>query len=488
MCAVWAEKAYLGHTIFTRMMLSRSLLLLLLVVLSSAVQAQISSDTDEIVLRKLYDEALVNGESYENLRVLCKDVGARLSGSPEADKAVEWGEAVLNKLGLDRVFLQEIEVPVWVRGAPEECYIPETTGETIRPLKVCALGGSISTPPQGLESTVVEVQHFDDLEKLGREAIEGKIVFFNRPMDPRNIVTFKSYGGCVDQRSQGAIEAAQFGAIGVLVRSMNLRDDDFPHTGSMRYSDEVDRIPSAAISTNDANYLSERLKKEPDTRVFIRMSCRTLPNKKSYNVIGELKGSEHPERIIVVGGHLDSWDLGEGAHDDGAGCVQSIEVLRLFKATGVRPKNTIRAVLFMNEENGNNGGRTYAKKSKEEGLIHLAALESDRGGFSPRGFSVDADDLVFSNLKTFEKKFKPYDANAIEKGYGGVDIGPLKEQGVPLIGLVPDSQRYFDHHHSDNDVFEEVNKRELELGGAAMASLIYLIDKYGVEFATDPAK
>lgn len=445
-------------------------------------------EEDERALRTIYDEALVNGESYENLRVLCKQVGARLSGSPEAEKAVEWGKLTMEQLGLDRVFLQEIEVPVWVRGNNEHAYVANASPDGPRELKICALGGSIATPAAGLEAKVIEVQSFEDLDVLGSKAIEGNIVFFNRPMDPRNINTFRSYGGCVDQRAAGAVEAAQYGAVGVLVRSMNLRDDDFPHTGSMHYSDEVDKIPSAAISTNDANYLSAQLKEQPNTRVHLQLSCKTLPNQKSYNVIGELHGSEDPDRIIVVGGHLDSWDVGEGAHDDGAGCVQSIEVLRLFKAAGIKPKNTIRAVLFMNEENGNYGGRTYAAKSKEEGLIHVAALESDRGGFSPRGFSVDANDVVFNNLHQWESLFGPYDAATIEKGYGGVDIGPLKEFGVPLIGLVPDSQRYFDHHHSDNDVFEEVNKRELELGGAAMAGLIYLIDKYGLDFAVDPSK
>lgn len=443
-------------------------------------------DDDETVIREIFDEALSHGECYENLRVLCKDVGGRLSGSPEAAKAVAWGKKLMDDYGFDKVYLQEIEVPHWVRGNIEEakCYRYDAGGDEIflKNLNVCALGHSIGTDGKTLTGEVIEVHHLEELEQLGREQLEGKIVFFNRPMDEKHINTFHAYGGCVDQRSVGANESGKFGAVGVIVRSMNLRLDDYPHTGVMRYEDGARQIPAVAISTNDAETLSKWLKESEDpVMVDLRLNCEMLGTAKSHNVIGEITGSEHPDKIILFGGHLDSWDLGEGAHDDGAGVVQSVEVLRIFKSMNLKPKHTIRAVLFMNEENGNNGGLAYARMVKEKQEVHIAAIETDRGGFSPRGFSIDAGPNEVKHLQQYRALLEPYGLHYFEPGYGGVDIGPLKDQDVILIGLVPDSQRYFDHHHAATDVFEGVNKRELELGAASMAALVFLIDKYGFE-------
>lgn len=457
-----------------------ALLILPLITLTSGRQVE----DDKKVLKNIFDEVLTNGECYDHLHDLCKDIGGRLSGSPEAAKAVEWGKKVMEDYGFDKVYLQEITVPHWVRGNNEGAeLLLEKKGkvENLGALNICALGHSVGTEGKWLEAEVIEVQGLEELEKLGRDKIEGKIVFYNRPMNPRNVNTFKSYGGCVDQRSRGASEAGQFGAVATICRSMNLRQDDHPHTGVMMYKDGIDKIPAAAISTNDADKLSEAIKQNSDaqtTKVRIKLSCEMLPDEKSFNVIGEITGSKYPEKVIVFGGHLDSWDNGEGAHDDGVGVVQSIEVLRIFKALKMKPKHTIRAVLFMNEENGNNGGKGYAKVAKDNGEVHLAAIESDRGGFSPRGFSIDADDAKVKYISKWRKILEPYGLHFFEKGYGGVDIGPLKEQDVPLVGLVPDSQRYFDYHHSADDVFENVNKRELELGAGSMAALVYLIDKY----------
>ncbi len=457
------------------------LLLLPLLALSNSSH----SDSDETVIRKIYDEALVNGECYDHLYDLCKDIGGRLSGSPEAAKAVVWGKKVMEDYGFDKVYLQEVMVPHWVRGDVEEAVLLENRAngeiEKIGNLHICALGHSTGTDGKWLEGEVIEVQQLSDLEKLGREKIEGKIVFFNRPMDPRNINTFKSYGGCVDQRSRGASEASEFGAVGTIVRSMNLRNDDHPHTGVMSYTEGIDKIPAVAVSTRDANKLSKLIKNDEGNKyhVRLRLNCEMLPDVKSYNVVGEITGTEFPEKIIAFGGHLDSWDNSEGAHDDGAGVVQAIEVLRIFKTMKLKTRHTIRAVLFMNEENGNNGGKGYARIALEKGEEHIAAIESDRGGFSPRGFSIDADDKTVAVISKWRSLLEPYGLHFFEKGYGGVDIGPLKEQGVILIGLVPDSQRYFDYHHSAADVFENVNKRELELGAASMASLVYLIDTHG---------
>lgn len=444
-----------------------------------------AQDADTRQIQALYHAALTEGSAYGWLDHLSNQIGGRLSGSVQAEQAVEYTRKELEALGLDRVWLQPVMVPKWVRGTAEFAYIESQPGNTNN-VPICALGGSVATPPGGLKARVVEVQGVEDLEALGAEGISGKIVFFNRPMDPTRIHTFQAYSGCVDQRHGGAAEAAKYGAVGVIVRSMNLRLDDFPHTGSMSYGDlpPEQRIPAAAISTNGAELLSTTLNLNPDIRFFFRQNCRQLPDVQSYNVIGELRGSTYPDEIMVVGGHLDSWDLGDGAHDDGAGCVQSMEVLRLFQKTGYRPKRTLRVVLFMNEENGLRGGRAYAAEAERKGEVHRFALESDAGGFTPRGFSFDCSDEAFARIEAWKPLFEPYLVHHFVRGGGGADIGPLKPQGPILAGLRPDSQRYFDHHHSEYDTFEGVNRRELELGAATMAALIYLVDAHGSELWT----
>lgn len=446
------------------------------------VSATLFSQTpDEAQIKKIYDAALLKGQSYQWLDHLSNQIGGRLSGSLNAQRAIEYTKAELEKLGLDRVWLQPVMVPKWVRGAKEYAYIEAADGSTTT-VPICALGGSVATKPGGLKANVIEVQGIEDLEKLGREKIEGKIVFYNRPMQANLINTFQAYGGCVDQRHAGAKEAAKFGAVGVIVRSVNLRLDDFPHTGAMSYGDTPvnQRIPSAAISTNGAEMLSAMLALAPNkVKFYFSQHCKQLPDVQSYNVIGEIRGNEYPNEIMVVGGHLDSWDLGDGSHDDGAGCVQSMEVLRLFKETGYKPKRTIRVVLFMNEENGLRGGNKYAEVAKNKNEKHVFALESDSGGFTPRGFSFDCSDANFKQVESWKPLFEPYLIHSFTKGGSGADIGPLKNSEIVLAGLRPDSQRYFDHHHAENDTFEHVNKRELELGAATMTALMYLFDKYG---------
>ena len=378
-------------------------------------------------------------------------------------------------------------VPKWIRGNPEFAYIETAPGKTI-PVNLCALGGSISTPLAGIKAHVLEVQSIDQLKKTPRDSIKGKIVFFNRPMQADIISTFEAYGGCVNQRYDGAKEAARFGAIGAIVRSMNLRLDDLPHTGAMSYGNTPieNRIPSAAISTNDAERLSGMLKIDPNLKFYFKQNCKQLKDVQSYNVIGELTGNQYPNQIIIVGGHLDSWDLGDGSHDDGAGCVQSMDVLRLLKLTGIKPKRTIRVVLFMNEENGLRGGLKYAEVAKRKGERHIFALESDSGGFTPRGFSFEGPDYKISQILEWKSLFEPYLIHYFRMGGSGADIGPLKDKDIVLAGLSPDSQRYFDHHHASNDTFDAVNKRELELGAATMTSLVYLIDKYGLNVIKSP--
>ncbi len=452
----------------------------LLLAIMVSFQVAFSQSGDEVQIKKIYDTALTEGKAYGWLNYLSNQIGGRLSGSVQAQQAVDYTKRQLDSLGLDRVWLQPVMVPKWVRGTPEFAYLETKPGHTTN-VAICALGGSVGTPDGGVKANVVEVKGLEDLEKLGREKIEGKIVFYNRPMDPTVINTFEAYGRCVDQRYSGAAEAAKYGAVGVVVRSMTLRLDDYPHTGSMAYGDIAveDRIPAAAISTNGAELLGTTLKLNPNTKFYFNQNCKYFPDVESYNVIGEIKGSTHPNEIMIVGGHLDSWDLGDGSHDDGAGCVQSMDVLYLLKKTGYRPKRTIRVVLFMNEENGLRGGNKYAEVAKRKKEKHVFALESDAGGFTPRGFSFDCSDENYDQILGWKELFEPYLIHMFVRGGSGADVGPLKDDNIVLSGLRPDGQRYFDHHHAENDTFEHVNKRELHLGAATMASLVYLMDKYG---------
>jgi len=440
---------------------------------------------DSMMIKQLFNTSLNDGQSYQWLDYLSNNIGSRLSGSLGAELAVDYTKEQMIDLDLDNVWLQPVMVPKWTRGAKEYAYIETAPGVTSI-ANICALGGSVPTPYGGLKAKVVEVKSFEELKELGREKIQGNIVFYNRPMQDDLIQTMRAYGGAVGQRYSGASEAAKYGAVGVVVRSMSLSQDDFPHTGAMSYGDTPKdlRVPACAISTNGANYLSATLKLQPNLLFYFNQNCKSHPDVQSYNVIGEIRGSESPNNFIVVGGHLDSWDLGDGSHDDGAGCVQSLEVLRLLKKVGYQPKHTIRAVMFMNEENGLRGGNKYAEEAKRKEEFHVFALESDAGGFTPRGFSFDTNEDNFQQIKNWENLFYPYLVNRFVRGGSGADIGPLKNQGIisVLAGLSPDSQRYFDYHHAANDTFDKVNKRELELGAAAMTGIIYLMDKYGHNF------
>ena len=456
----------------------RLLLFLLLIQPVFYAQKTPKISSDSLFIRNIYDEALLRGKAYEDLRELCKNIGHRLTGSAEAAMAISWSEEKMKSYGFDKVYLQAIKVPHWERGNTESAWYKNNKGE-IQKLHVLALGGSIGTDGL-LQASLIEFKTLEALKKAKRKDIEGKIVFINQEMDASQIITFKAYGACYPIRGDGAIEAAKLGAIGVIIRSLGLPDDDYPHTGSMKYDSTVTKIPAAAISTHDADNLSKASQQGP-IDIFIELDCRNYPAADSYNVIAEISGDKKNE-IITFGGHLDSWDTGEGAHDDGAGVIHCMEALRILKSLNYKPKHTLRVVFFMNEENGNMGGKSYASWSKEKGEIQYAALESDRGGFSPRGFGCDGNEKQVEHLKNFAPLFSNYELNQWEKGGGGVDIGPLKDTfpGIPLYGFIPDSQRYFDFHHAPSDVFENVNKRELELGAAAIGSFIYLIDTYPI--------
>jgi len=440
-----------------------------------------SQSNDQKMLKNIYNFSLTNSKCYSWLDDLSNKIGSRLSGSDGAEKGVAYVKAQLETLGLDKVYLQEVMVPKWVRGEKETAYFMDNKTKVTIP--ICALGGSIATSKSGLTAEVIEVKSLKELETLGEEKLKGKIIFYNRPFEPENIDAFKSYGKCVDQRYYGAKEATKYGAVGTIVRSMNFRLDDFPHTGAQSYGDipKDNYIPTAAISTNAAELLSKKLKENSKLKFYMKLSCQTLDDVLSYNVIGEITGSVNPEKIMTVGGHLDSWDLADGSHDDGAGVVQSMAVLECFKKLNYKPKNTIRVVLFMNEENGGRGGKKYEEVSKLNNENHIFALESDSGGFSPRGFSFECDEANFQKVNSWKYLFEPYLIHNFVKGGTGSDIEPLTSKKIVKAGLQPDSQRYFDYHHAANDTFDAVNKRELELGAATMASLMYLFDQYGID-------
>jgi carboxypeptidase Q len=431
---------------------------------------------DSVMLKRFFTEALVKGQSYENLRYLCKNIGPRLSGSANAAEAVTWTENIMKSYKLDSVWLQPVYVPKWVRGKKESAKIISSSGKT--DVNVTALGNSVGTGKKGIQGNIVEFGSLEEMKKHGDE-VAGKIVFLNEPMDLSLYSTGRMYGKTGNTRYIGPQEAGKLGAVGVVVRSLTTSMDDFPHTGATDYGTETNRIPAVAISTNDAVILSREIAQDPNLEFYFRTNCEMLGEVLSYNVIGQINGSETPDEYIVFGGHLDSWDLAEGAHDDGAGIVHSLEAMRLLK-DNYRPRRSIRAVMFINEENGLAGGTEYAKMAQQNKEKHVVAIESDGGGFLPMGFGINASDEVIKRVQSWSPLFKPYRLFVFEKGYGGADIGPLNDLGVPLLGLEPSDQRYFDMHHSAKDVFEIVNRRELELGCASMASMVYLIDRYGL--------
>lgn len=453
-------------------MLLRTIFAGLLILLSGSINSQDPSK----VLSSLFDEALTDRTAYDHLEYLCKKTPGRLCGSGAAAKAVEYTRKALRDAGADSVWLQEVRVPFWERGFEKCTMLSKISGN--KDLSIAALGLSAGTSKKGIQAEVIELKNIAELESEGREAIQGKIVFFNNRVDNKLINTFSGYSSAVRERSSGASEASKYGAVAVIVRSVTQNLDDYPHTGSTRYDEGVEKIPAVAVSTIDAETLSESLKTDPGLKIHLISTCVSHPDATSYNVIGEIRGSEKPEEIITVGGHLDSWDITEGAHDDAGGCVQAIEMIRLYHKLGIRPKRTVRAVMFMNEEISATGGRKYAEVALKNHEKHYAALESDRGVMSPRGFGFDADGERLRNLQSLSKWFKPYIITDFDKGGGGSDIGPLKAGGALLIGYIPDAQRYFSYHHSAHDTFEEVNIRELQMGSAAIASLIYLIDLF----------
>lgn len=424
----------------------------------------------------IFENALNSNVAYKNLRMLCETTEGRIAGSPAAAAAVEYTRQIMENMDLDSVYLQEMTVPNWKRGDKEVAKILSTKLGN-QDVEVIALGLSVGTGNRGISAEVIEIHHLEELEELGRQELENKIVFFNRPVDQNHYNTFEGYSGAVGQRFHGPTMAAEYGAVAAVVRSVTTASHDYPHTGVTRFREDGKNIPALAVSPLGADILGKWLESDPDLKLYLRSTSVRLPDAVSYNVIGEIRGSVYPDQIITVGGHLDAWDNSPGAHDNGAGCMQSIDVLRIFQEHGIQPKRTIRAVMFMDEEIAQSGGRKYAKMADLANEKHYFAIESDRGAFTPRGFSIDAKDERITAIQGLKPYFEYYGMHEIFKGGSGVDIAPLKNYfDITLAGLVTDSQRYFDLHHSANDTFDKVNRREMQLGTAAMASLIYLLD------------
>ncbi len=458
-------------------------ILIALLTLPLFTSAQNSTD-DSVFIHKIAINILSSDASYNNLHYLTKNIGGRLSGSPHMYMAEQWGAQALKDAGADNVIMQECMVPHWVRGGTDNAMLvyKDGNGEQQKyALSIIGLGNAVGTGVNGIQAPVIRVNDFKDVEAKKNE-LKGKIVFYNVPFDDTLINTFAAYGKNVIYRVRGADAASKYGAYAVLVRSMTNTPNNIPHTGSLHYTDSVKEIPAAAIGLEDVKLLDTLFDENIPVACSLFTYGKMLPDTIAHNVIGELKGSEHPEQIITIGGHLDSWDPAEGANDDGTGIVQTIEVLRVLKALNYQPKHTIQFVLFSNEENGTRGAKKYADEAKRNNEQHIFGLESDAGGFTPRGFGFDCSDAQWQKINSWKNLFTPYYGDRFTKGGDGADVGYLKDYfHTPVAGLDPDSQRYFDIHHAVTDVFENVDIREMKLGAINMAALIYLVDKYGLD-------
>ena len=442
------------------------------VVVAPTVAATPAPDAAQIASR-IVTASLLDGQAFDHLASLVAAAPHRLSGSPGAAAAVEWARKRMLEIGFDEVRLEPCTVPHWERGEIESVRLTAPASVVGVELRCLALGGSVASPPGGVEAEVIAISSWEELVERSAE-VPGKIVYFNRAFDLAVRSTFSGYGGAVDQRSRGPVEAAKAGAVGVVIRSVGSSLDDFPHTGGTRYQEGVTKIPAAAISTLAAERLDALVARGP-VRLNLELTCRWHEDAPSYNVVGDFLGTESPEEIVVVGAHLDGWDVGHGAHDDGSGCAHALEVVRLLKDLDLRPRRTVRVVLFMNEENGLEGARAYVADHADEMDRHIFAIESDRGGFTPRGFTTNAGDEGLAILRELAAPLAEIGAGAMDPGGTGADISLMAASGVPLVGFLPDSARYFAYHHTENDTLDKVSPRELRLGAAAIAVLVHAV-------------
>jgi len=431
---------------------------LLLLAFAALVPSPTAADPD--AAGRILGAALTDSRAYAKLTHLTDRIGHRLSGSAGLEQAVAWTAAEFKRDGIEDVWTESVMVPHWVRGRESARIVLPTERE----MPVLALGGSVGTPDGGLSAEVIVVESIAELEEAGI-AVHGKIVLFNKPMQA-GFDAEVGYGSVVGMRTRGASEAARLGAVGMLIRSLGTADFRLPHTGALRYADDAPRIPAAAISAEDAALIRRLTDAGDDVRVRLDLGAVQLPDSESANVIAELKGRELPEQIVLIGAHLDSWDVGHGAHDDGTGCVVVMETLRLIHKLGLEPRRTIRAVLFTNEENGLRGGSDYAKRHADD--HHVVAIEMDGGGFAPLGFGITAGPGGVEMIEAISEQLEGIGASQVFPRGGGADISPLRKKGVPVMGLVVEPTRYFDYHHSEADTLDKVDRRELDRNVAAM--------------------
>jgi carboxypeptidase Q len=461
------------------MIMKKLLVLYLLILWAYAASAQ----SDEQVIANIFRENLFNGHAYDNLEYLSKEIGNRINGSPQLAAAIEYTRQLMLGYRFDTVYLQPVMVPNWKRGDREIVKIVNSRSLGNTMLHCISFGNSVGTGPEGLTGRIVEFSSLEALQNSEKGQLKGRIAFLNKAMDPGEFNLFKAYEENLGMRRNGASIAAEKGALAVIVRSLSMGIDHYSHTGQMSYSDPDNKIPALAIGNAEADLLGSLLVKEPETELYIETYCETYDDVLSYNVIGEIRGREFPDELIVVGGHIDSWDVGEGAHDDGAGCIQSIEVGRTLKALTIDPRHTVRMVLWVDEENKQSGALEYAKQCADNHVKHIAAIESDAGGYLPLGFYIDTDnDTALKKVGSWMEYFRPYEMFQLVEGYAGVDISPLKDAEILMLGLKTNIQQYGSIFHSEKDVFERVDRRELALGAAAMTSMVYLIDRYAREF------
>ncbi|WP_187477944.1 MULTISPECIES: M28 family peptidase [Amniculibacterium] len=424
--------------------------------------------------KSISDEILANGKAYEQLRELTKSIGPRFSGSAGLTKAENWAEKKLKESGATHVWKQEVPVKIWKRG--QESLEIKTGNGTWKKINMTALGSSEGTDGKDLVGEILLVKNIDEFNALSYADIKDKIIFFNMAFDQKIVNPVEAYMEVGKYRWAIPAAVSRRGAKAVITRSLTSAFDDVPHTGSMSYdADDKNKIPALAIGAKSADELEQALKKQK-VLAKINTTSSFSETKTNYNIIGEIPGNKD-NNVIVVAAHLDSWDISEGAHDNGAGVVHCLEVLRAFQKIGYKNNHTLRVVLYTNEENGVSGGDIYAQQVKKKGERHLFAIESDAGGFSPRGISLDMIPERRRQVFAWKSYFLPYGVYDFDQTYSGQDIQPLKKLGIPLAEIVPDTQRYFDIHHTSEDTFDKVNRRELLLGAVTMAQIVMMIDR-----------
>jgi hypothetical protein len=412
-------------------------------------------------------EAAHSGGAWDKLSHLTDRIGHRLAGSEQLDQAIHWAVEEFRRDGIERVWTETVIVPGWVRGEESARILTPAIHE----IALLGLGGSIPTPPEGITAEVLRVRDFEELRAAGERA-RGKIVLYDKPIEA-GFRAKNGYGSAAGLRVNGAIEAARLGAVAALVRSLGTADFRLPHTGMMRYEEGVKRIPAAAISAEDADLIGRLTESGDAVRVELKLGCRNVPEVESANVIADLPGREKPDEIVLIGCHLDSWDVGTGAMDDGAGCAIVMESLAILARLDPAPRRTVRAVLFTNEEFGAHGARAYAAEHAGEMDRHVLAIEADMGGAEPRGFGVSAGEGGLETVREVARAIPG--ALEILEGGGGADISSLRPYGVPLMGLIQESERYFDYHHSPADTLDKIDRSELEQSVVVMASMTYLL-------------